>query len=52
MQPPVGFDGRGIESQLRHRYQRNSLYLMSMGRTSESVAEMNRAHDWIPFPLA
>jgi len=24
-------------------YQRNSLYLMSMGRTSESIAEMNRA---------
>jgi tetratricopeptide (TPR) repeat protein len=30
-------------------YQRNSLYLMSMGRTSESIAEMNRAHDLDPL---
>ena len=30
-------------------YQRNSLYLMSMGRTTESIAEMNRAHDLDPL---
>jgi TolB-like protein/DNA-binding winged helix-turn-helix (wHTH) protein/Tfp pilus assembly protein PilF len=33
-------------------YQRNSLYLMSMGRTSESVAEMNRAHDLDPLSIS
>ena len=30
-------------------YQRNSLYLMSMGRITESIAEMNRAHDLDPL---
>jgi TolB-like protein/DNA-binding winged helix-turn-helix (wHTH) protein/Tfp pilus assembly protein PilF len=33
-------------------YQRNSLYLMSMGRTSESIAEMNRAHDLDPLSIS
>src|SRR6266436_8323819 len=33
-------------------YQRNSLYLMSMGRTSESLAEMNRAHDLDPLSIS
>src|SRR5437016_5044500 len=33
-------------------YQRNSLYLMSMGRTSESIAEMNRAHDRDPLSIS
>jgi TolB-like protein/DNA-binding winged helix-turn-helix (wHTH) protein/Tfp pilus assembly protein PilF len=33
-------------------YQRNSLYLMSMGRTSESVAEMNRAHELDPLSIS
>jgi len=33
-------------------YQRNSLYLMSMGRTSESIAEMNRAHDLEPLSIS
>jgi TolB-like protein/DNA-binding winged helix-turn-helix (wHTH) protein/Tfp pilus assembly protein PilF len=33
-------------------YQRNSLYLMSMGRTSESIAEMNRAHDLDPLSVS
>jgi TolB-like protein/DNA-binding winged helix-turn-helix (wHTH) protein/Tfp pilus assembly protein PilF len=33
-------------------YQRNSLYLMSMGRTSESVAEMSRAHDLDPLSIS
>jgi TolB-like protein/DNA-binding winged helix-turn-helix (wHTH) protein/Tfp pilus assembly protein PilF len=33
-------------------YQRNSLYLMSMGRTSESIAQMNRAHDLDPLSIS
>ena len=33
-------------------YQRNSLYLISMGRTSESIAEMNRAHDLDPLSIS
>src|SRR5713226_992683 len=33
-------------------YQRNSLYLMSMGRTTESIAEMNRAHDLDPLSVS
>src|SRR6266852_2018209 len=33
-------------------YQRNSLYLMSMGRTSESIAEMNSAHDLDPLSIS
>jgi TolB-like protein/DNA-binding winged helix-turn-helix (wHTH) protein/Tfp pilus assembly protein PilF len=33
-------------------YQRNSLYLMSMGHTSESIAEMNRAHDLDPLSIS
>ncbi len=33
-------------------YQRNSLYLMSMGRASESIAEMNRAHDLDPLSIS
>ena len=33
-------------------YQRNSLYLMSMGRTRESIAEMNRAHDLDPLSIS
>jgi TolB-like protein/DNA-binding winged helix-turn-helix (wHTH) protein/Tfp pilus assembly protein PilF len=33
-------------------YQRNSLYLMGMGRTSESIAEMNRAHDLDPLSIS
>ncbi|HXM99193.1 MAG TPA: tetratricopeptide repeat protein [Candidatus Dormibacteraeota bacterium] len=33
-------------------YQRNSLYLMSMGRVSESIAEMNRAHDLEPLSIS
>ncbi len=33
-------------------YQRNSLYLMSMGRTSESIAEMNRAHELDPLSIS
>lgn len=33
-------------------YQRNSLYLMSMGRASESIAEMNRAHDLEPLSIS
>ena len=33
-------------------YQRNSLYLMSMGRTSESIEEMNRAHDLDPLSIS
>ena len=33
-------------------YQRNSLYLMSMGRTSESIAEMNRAHELGPLSIS
>src|SRR6267378_170107 len=33
-------------------YQRNSLYLMSMGRTSESIAEMNRARDLDPLSIS
>ncbi len=33
-------------------YQRNSLYLMSTGRTSESITEMNRAHDLDPLSIS
>jgi len=44
--------GRGIDPSYATAYQRNSLYLMSMGRTSESVAEMNRAHDLDPLSIS
>jgi TolB-like protein/DNA-binding winged helix-turn-helix (wHTH) protein/Tfp pilus assembly protein PilF len=33
-------------------YQRNSLYLMSMGRIGESIAEMNRAHSLDPLSVS
>jgi TolB-like protein/DNA-binding winged helix-turn-helix (wHTH) protein/Tfp pilus assembly protein PilF len=33
-------------------YQRNSLYLMSMGRISESIAEMHRAHSLDPLSVS
>lgn len=33
-------------------YQRNSLYLMSMGRTSESIAEINRARELDPLSIS
>jgi TolB-like protein/DNA-binding winged helix-turn-helix (wHTH) protein/Tfp pilus assembly protein PilF len=33
-------------------YQRNSLYLMSMGRISESITEMNRAHSLDPLSVS
>src|SRR5258708_168362 len=33
-------------------YQRTSLYLMSIGRTSESIAAMNRRHDLDPLSIS